>query len=243
MHLIDWTIVVAYLAWVLYDGVKRAKGHRRRRRLFPGVAVAPMVGRRPVGDGHPDERHHARRDDGAGLRRRHPLRAVLLRAAAGDDHPVADAGPVLPPRTRLHGVRIPGAALRRPHAGARQPAVPGVPRPRRGRDHRGAGRHPFHRARLEPAAHHPGDRRSHDRLHDARRRAGGHLGRRQADGRHHGGGDGGGGRADPRPAGRHGTRAGAARRRRDRPAAGHRLHVRPERDVHLLVRPARRACS
>ena len=26
MHLIDWTIIVAYLAWVLYDGVKRAKG-------------------------------------------------------------------------------------------------------------------------------------------------------------------------------------------------------------------------
>ena len=26
MHLIDWTIVVAYLAWVLYDGVKRARG-------------------------------------------------------------------------------------------------------------------------------------------------------------------------------------------------------------------------
>ena len=26
MHLLDWTIVIAYLAWVLYDGVKRAKG-------------------------------------------------------------------------------------------------------------------------------------------------------------------------------------------------------------------------
>ena len=26
MHPIDWTIIVAYLAWVLYDGVKRAKG-------------------------------------------------------------------------------------------------------------------------------------------------------------------------------------------------------------------------
>ena len=26
MHLIDWTIIVAYLAWVLYDGVKRARG-------------------------------------------------------------------------------------------------------------------------------------------------------------------------------------------------------------------------
>ena len=26
MHFIDWTIIVTYLAWVLYDGVKRAKG-------------------------------------------------------------------------------------------------------------------------------------------------------------------------------------------------------------------------
>ena len=26
MHLVDWTIIVAYLAWVLYDGVRRAKG-------------------------------------------------------------------------------------------------------------------------------------------------------------------------------------------------------------------------
>ena len=26
MHLIDWTIILAYLAWVLYDGVKRARG-------------------------------------------------------------------------------------------------------------------------------------------------------------------------------------------------------------------------
>ena len=26
MHLIDWTIIVTYLGWVLYDGVKRAKG-------------------------------------------------------------------------------------------------------------------------------------------------------------------------------------------------------------------------
>ena len=26
MHVIDWTIIVTYLAWVLYDGVKRAKG-------------------------------------------------------------------------------------------------------------------------------------------------------------------------------------------------------------------------
>ena len=29
MHLIDWTIIGAYLAWVLYDGVKRAKGTGR----------------------------------------------------------------------------------------------------------------------------------------------------------------------------------------------------------------------
>ena len=26
MHVIDWTIIVTYLAWVLYDGLKRAKG-------------------------------------------------------------------------------------------------------------------------------------------------------------------------------------------------------------------------
>ena len=34
MHLIDWTIILAYLAWVLYDGVKRARGTGRVEGYF-----------------------------------------------------------------------------------------------------------------------------------------------------------------------------------------------------------------
>ena len=181
-------------------------------------------------------RHHR-----AGLRRRHPLRAVLLRAAAGDDHPVGDARAVLPPGAGVHGLRVPGAPLRCPDARADEPSVPGVARSRRGRDHCGAGRHPLHRARLEPAPHRPGHRHPDDALHDAGRRTGGDLGRRQADGGDHGRGDRRGDRPDPRPARGDEPRAGAARRGRHRPAAGDRLHLRSERDLHLLVGPHRRA--
>ena len=49
MHLIDWTIVAAYLAWVLYDGVKRARatdaveGYFLASRSLPWWAVGLSV--------------------------------------------------------------------------------------------------------------------------------------------------------------------------------------------------------
>ena len=97
-------------------------------------------------------------------------------------HPVGDAGAVLLPVGRLHGVRVPRAALRREDAHAREPAVPLRPEHVDRRDHLGARGDPVDHLSLEPDADDPRDRRTDDPLHDARRRPGGHLDRRQADG-------------------------------------------------------------
>ena len=198
------------------------------------------MGGRPVGDGDAAERHHARRRHRPGLRRRHALRAVLLRTADRDDHPLADAGAVLLPGPRLHRLRVPREALRHQDADAREPAVPALARPVVRRHHRGAGRHSLDRARLEHHADDPGDRSADGALHDRRRRPGGHLDRRQADGRHH----------RRRARGRdRAARRTARRRERWRRAAGGgrrrtvehgRLQLRLVADLHLLVGTARR---
>ena len=87
------------------------------------------------------------------------------------------------------------------------------------------------------------DWRADGGLHDVRRRAGGDLDRRQADGADRRRPDRGGCRADPRPAGRRQCVSGAAHRRRRRPPADVRLLVRPDQPVHVLVRHDRGACS
>ena len=132
-------VVVVYLVWIVWDGLRRIEGTEQGRRLLPRQPEPAVVGRRPVGDGDADERHHARRHDRPGVRRRPALRAVLLRAADRDGHPVGDRRAVLLPRARLHRVRVPRAALRREDADADEPAVPAVARHVVRRDHRGAG--------------------------------------------------------------------------------------------------------
>ena len=88
MHPLDWAIVVAYIAWLVWDGVKRtARAHHRE--LLPRQPQPAVVGGRAVGDGDAAQRHHARRHDRPGLHRRHALHPVLFRPAARDDHPVA----------------------------------------------------------------------------------------------------------------------------------------------------------
>ncbi len=71
------------------------------------------MGHRAIGHGHAGERDNARRDHGPGLRRRDALHPDLLRTAAGDGHPLRDAGAVFLPRAGLHRLRVSGKALRR----------------------------------------------------------------------------------------------------------------------------------
>ena len=106
MHLVDWIVVGAYLAYVVIDGIRRSKqtdqvrGYFLANRSLPWWAVGlsimatqmsaiTLVG--TTGQGY---------DDGMRL---HP---VLLRAAAGDDHPLRHRRSVLSPRRRLHGLRV-----------------------------------------------------------------------------------------------------------------------------------------
>ena len=196
-----------------------------------------------LGDGHAAQRHHDDRHDRTGLQRRHALRAVLLRAAAGDDHPVGDAGPVLLQLGRLHGVRVSRETVRRQDPQLHQPAVPALARHvvRRGR--RRACRRAVARARPEPDRDLAAHRDARRGLHDVRRRAGRHLDRRQ---------DHGPGRLLP-------VRVivaavvgyppdvsitdGLQDRWRNRTAADVRLQLRPDQPVHASGRARSPRCS
>ena len=112
MHWIDWTIIGVYLVWIIWDGLRMTKhsgeleGYFLASRSLPWWAVGlsvmatqlsaiTMIG-----------------TTGQGYAERHGAAAVLLRAADRDDHPVGDAGAVLPQRARLHRLRVPREALR-----------------------------------------------------------------------------------------------------------------------------------
>ena len=41
MHPVDWVIVVAFTAWIVYDGLKRTKDSQRRRGFFLLSAASP----------------------------------------------------------------------------------------------------------------------------------------------------------------------------------------------------------
>ena len=200
-----------------------------------------MVGRRPLGDGDAAERDHAGRGDRPGLRRRHALRAVLLRAADRDDHPQRDARAVLLPRPRLHRLRVSRAPLRSEDTDPGERAVPLLARVVVRRDHCRARRDSLDHPRLEPDADHPRHRPAHGDLHDGRRRPGGDLDRRQADGGHRRRPARGRHRARPRAAVRGERRRCAARGRRRGALDCRRLPLRLDADLHLLVRAARRA--
>ena len=129
---VDWVVVVAYLAWIVIDGLRRSKGTDKvdgyflANRSLPWWAVGLSVMATQM-SAVTHRRHHR-----PGLRDRPALRAVLLRPAAGDGHPVADRRAVLHARARLHRLRVSRAALRRPQTRiAGQLPVPDGPRARR----------------------------------------------------------------------------------------------------------------
>jgi hypothetical protein len=52
MSVIDWAIVVAYLVWVVWDGVRLSRNTDAVEGLLSREPQPAVVGRRPVGDGH-----------------------------------------------------------------------------------------------------------------------------------------------------------------------------------------------
>ena len=96
----DWLVVVAYLGWIVFDGLRRSKntdkveGYFLANRSLPWWAVGLSVMATQM------SAITHRRHDRAGLRDRPALRAVLLRPAARDGHPVADR------RAVLHRARV-----------------------------------------------------------------------------------------------------------------------------------------
>ena len=95
MRTLDWLVVVVYLVWIVYDGLRRSKGTDKVDGYFLANRSLPWWAVGPLGDGDADERRHARRHDRAGVLHRPAVHPVLLRPAARDDHPVADRRAVL----------------------------------------------------------------------------------------------------------------------------------------------------
>ena len=180
MHPIDWTILLGFTAWIVYDGLKRTKdsheieGYFLAKRSIPwwaaGISVMAtqlsaitMIG-----------------TTGQGIQRRPAVHPVLLRAAGRDDHPLGHARAVLLPLGRLHGLRVSssGGSTRRRGAftsllflvsrGMSCGAVVSAPAVVLSLV-LGPGSH------RDLAAHHAARRR----LHDVRRRAGRDLDRRE----------------------------------------------------------------
>ena len=133
--------------------------HAQRLRLLPRRARDALVGGRPLGDGHPDQRDHVRGHDRAGLHGGDGLPRVLLRPAVRDGRAEPHARAVLLPRGRLHRVPVPRAALRRAHSHPDEPLVPALARAVGRRDAVRAVARPVGRLRLERDGHDPGDGR------------------------------------------------------------------------------------
>ena len=145
-----------------------------------------VVRRRSLDHGYPGQRHHLYLHYRAGLRRRNALCAVLLRSAHRDGDSLGDGRPDLPPRQRLHRLRIPGTALRFPHAIAGQRHFPSRARARGGSSAGGAGHRSFADPRLAGPPDHGRHGQPGDPLYDHGRYQGDPVGRRAPDGHHHG---------------------------------------------------------
>ena len=243
MHLLDWAIVIAYIAWLVSDGLRRTTRERTTESYFlanrsmPWWAVGlsvmatqlsaiTLVG--TTGQGYNDGLRFVQFYYGL------PLAMIILcvtlvpffyRAKVYTAYEYLERRFDL--KTRVsHELSVPAFArhvLRR-HRGRAGRGSVGDPRVERDDDR----------------APHP---RSGRHLHDARRRAGGHLDRRQDNGTH-------GRDADCRDdlSGQGSARRGERRRRVDdcrryRPPPGIQFRLHPHGNLHVLVGPARRAVS
>ena len=149
MHPIDWTILLGFVAWIVYDGLKRTKdsheidGYFLANRSIPwwaaGISVMAtqlsaitMIG--TTGQGYTD-----------GLRFIQfyfalPLAMIILSVTLV---------PFFYNSRRLHGVRVPRAAVRRQDAQLHEPAVPDLARHVVRRGGLGAGGRAVAGARME----------------------------------------------------------------------------------------------
>ena len=184
MRWLDWVVVVVYLIWIVTSGLRASRrtnevdGYFRANRSLPWWAVGlsvmatqlsaiTLVG--TTGQGYADGMKFVQFYFGLPIAMvilSMTRRAVLLpREASTRRTSTSSVDSIVKTRTLAAFMFLVSArALVRRH-------------------HRGAVDHPVDRARLEPRRHDPRDRRADDRLHDGRRRAGGDVDRRQADGR------------------------------------------------------------
>ena len=107
MKFLDWIIVVAYLVYVIWDGIRMTK-HSGSRRIFSRRPQSAVVGGRAFGDGDADVGDNFGRHDRTGVYGRNAFYPVLLRFAVGDDNFVRDGRAVFSPRQSLYGLRISG---------------------------------------------------------------------------------------------------------------------------------------
>ena len=170
-----------------------------------------------------------------GLRGRHALRAVLLRAAAGYDRHQRGLRAHLLPSRGHDRLRISRAPLRRPRPLSRRRPLPDPARARRRYHDLCAVDHPEHGTRLAAQCHQPRDGSARHRLHGVRRHAGGQPDAEAADDRHAGRHGAGSIAGRVAPAGRRLRARGAQARRRARPYERRQLRVRPRQPLHVLV--------
>ena len=182
MHPVDWIVVAAYFAWISDGRHPPLAPHQRGRRLLPRQPQPAVVGRRPVGDGDAAlarSRWSARPGAASatacaslqfyfGL----PLAMIILsvtvvpffyRASVYTAYEYLERRFDVKTRTLTSLLFLLSRGL---SCGAVIVGAVGDP---------------LGDLRLEPAADRAGDRRADGDLHDARRRAGRDLDRRQAD--------------------------------------------------------------
>ena len=184
MHWLDWTVVGLYLVWIVYDGLKRTEGSDKvegyflANRNLPWWAVGlsvmatqlsaiTLVG--TTGQGYRDGLRFVQFYFGL------PIAMLILSVT------------VVPFFYRARVYTAYEYLERRFDVKTRtldEHPVPALARALVRRHHRGARGHPVDRPRLEPDAHRARHRAADRGLHDVRRRAGGDVDRREADGRH-----------------------------------------------------------
>ena len=134
MSSLDWVVLVTTPG--LHRGVRTLPQPRQQHGgpLPAGRQEHAVVRHGALHHGHAGQRHHVHLHHRTILRGRHALRAVLFRTAAGHGDHLRHRGSGVPSRARLHGVRIPGEALRCQDARAGQHHLPVPARPVRGAD-------------------------------------------------------------------------------------------------------------